>query len=222
MNELPAAVIFDMDGLLFDSEAVYREAIIVAANELGHSFTATDFLMLVGQPWSANRAALEEHIGPTGNPDILRAAWMAKYDTMRATVKLKSGAESMLDWLRERGLLCAICTSSTHADVQHNLSLHALVDRFDAVVAFGDYVRGKPAPDPYLRAAQMLNVAPSDCLALEDSHHGIRAAVAAGMQTVMVPDLLPATEEIRLLCTFVARDLHDVRAYLEDIAASQT
>jgi len=100
--------------------------------------------------------------------------------------------------------------------------LHALADRFDAVVAFGDYVRGKPAPDPYLRAAQMLNVAPTDCLALEDSHHGVRAAVAAGMQTVMVPDLLPATEEIRLLCKFVARDLHDVRAYLENIAASQT
>lgn len=215
MGKLPAAVIFDMDGLLFDSEALYRDAIIAAAGELGHPFAVADFLKLVGRPWTVNRATLQHHIGPKHDPDIFREAWMRRYEGMRVNLALKAGAVALLDWLAVRGLPCAVCTSSTHADVQHNLDLHALAGRFDAVIASGDYARGKPFPDPYLRAAQMLCVAPTDCMALEDSHNGIRAAAAAGMQAVMVPDLLPATDDIRSLCKLVARDLHDVRIYLE-------
>jgi beta-phosphoglucomutase-like phosphatase (HAD superfamily) len=71
---------------------------------------------------------------------------------------LKAGALTLLDWLDEHGLARAICTSSTHADVQHNLSLHDLTGRFDAVIASGDYARGKPSPDPYLRAVSLTTV----------------------------------------------------------------
>jgi HAD superfamily hydrolase (TIGR01509 family) len=220
MGELPAAVIFDMDGLLFDSESLYRDAIMAAADELGHPFTVADFLKLVGRPWTVNRVTLQQHIGPEHDPDIFRAAWMTQYEGMRANLALKTGAMALLDWLDARGLPRAICTSSSHTDVQQNLDLHALAGRFDAVIASGDYARGKPFPDPYLRAAQMLSVAPADCMALEDSHNGIRAAAAAGMQAVMIPDLLPATDEIRPFCKLVARDLHDVRAYLERAAQS--
>jgi HAD superfamily hydrolase (TIGR01509 family) len=217
VNRLASAVIFDMDGLLFDSEALYRDAIITAAGELGHPFTVADFLKLVGRPWTINRATLQQHIGPTHNPDTFRAAWMRKFEDMRASLALKAGVVAMLDWLDERGVARAICTSSTHADVQHKLGLHALTGRFDAVIASGDYVEGKPSPDPYLRAAEMLCLDPADCIALEESHNGVRAASAAGMQTVMVPDLLPATDEIRALCKLVAIDLHEVRAYLSSL-----
>jgi beta-phosphoglucomutase-like phosphatase (HAD superfamily) len=82
------------------------------------------------------------------------------------------------------------------------------------VIASGDYAESKPSPDPYLRAAEVLGVASADCLALEDSHAGVQAAAAAGIRTVMVPDLLPATEDVRRLCEWVARDLHEVRARL--------
>ena len=129
MNKLPVAVIFDMDGLLFDSEALYRDAIIVAAGELGHPFTVADFLKLVGRPWSVNRVTLQQHIGPEHDPDIFRAAWMTQYEGMRGAVALKAGVVALLDWLDERELPRAICTSSTHADVHHNLNLHALVGR---------------------------------------------------------------------------------------------
>ena len=77
-------------------------------------------------------------------------------------------------------------------------------------MARGDYARGKPAPDPFLKAAERLGVASELCVALEDSHNGVRAASAAGMMTVMVPDLLEPTDEIRSLCVHVAADLHDV------------
>jgi beta-phosphoglucomutase-like phosphatase (HAD superfamily) len=77
-------------------------------------------------------------------------------------------------------------------------------------VARGDYARGKPNPDPYLEAARRLKIAPELCLALEDSHNGVRAAAAAGMMTIMVPDLLDPTEEMTTLCVRIARDLHEV------------
>ena len=121
----------------------------------------------------------------------------------------------LLALLDRSGLRCAIATSSRHQDVQRNLSAHALDERFHAVVAHGDYERGKPNPDPYLRAAERLGAAPEDCLALEDSFNGVRSASAAGMMTVMVPDLIPPTEEIRRLCLRIAKDLHEVRELLE-------
>ena len=92
--------------------------------------------------------------------------------------------------------------------------MHGLVGRFDAIVASGDYARGKPSPDPFLRAAELLGEAPDNCVALEDSHNGVRSAAAAGMRTIMVIDLLPPTEEIRSLCYLVANDLHEVRLKL--------
>jgi beta-phosphoglucomutase-like phosphatase (HAD superfamily) len=107
------------------------------------------------------------------------------------------------------GLPRAIATSSSHASVERHLAPSGLLKRFGAVVAAGDYVRGKPHPDPFLTAAGRLGVAPADCLALEDSHNGVRAASAAGMMTVMVPDLLPATREMRRLTVAVCANLHD-------------
>ncbi|NKE43760.1 HAD family phosphatase [Roseomonas frigidaquae] len=214
VSRLCHAVIFDMDGLLFDSEVLYREAILAAARELGHAFTAADFPELVGRSWALNRVTLQRHVGPEGDVEAFRLAWVRHYDGMRADLALKPGVVALLDRLDALRLPRAICTSSSHADVAHNLALHGLAGRFDAVVAAGDYARGKPAPDPFLRAAEVLGVAPEICLALEDSHNGVRAAAAAGMRTVMVPDLLPPTDELRALCHLVATDLHDVCALL--------
>jgi HAD superfamily hydrolase (TIGR01509 family) len=210
MNRRPGAVVFDMDGLLFDSEALYRDAFLGAAGELGHSLTTEHFLSLVGRSWPANQAVLQGHIGSFENVETFRLAWMRHYEGRRATLPLKAGAMRLLERLDELRLPRGICTSSSHADVEHNLRLHGLTDRFDAIVASGDYALGKPAPDPFIRAAAMLGVAPAVCIALEDSFNCIRAAAAAGMRTVMVPDLLPPTDEIRSLCEFVAVDLHEV------------
>jgi beta-phosphoglucomutase-like phosphatase (HAD superfamily) len=88
------------------------------------------------------------------------------------------------------------------------------MERFQEIVGQGDYKRGKPAPDPFPKAAAQLGVEPHLCLALEDSHNGVRSASSAGMMTVMVSDLLEPAEEIRGLCTFVVRDLHEVRGLI--------
>jgi HAD superfamily hydrolase (TIGR01509 family) len=120
----------------------------------------------------------------------------------------------LLDTLDDLRLPPAIATSSAHRTVQHHLAAQGLVGRFHEIVGHGDYTAGKPAPDPFLKAAERLEVDPRLCPALEDSHHGVRSASSAGMMTVMVPDLLEPTDEIRGLCTFVARDLHEVRSLI--------
>jgi HAD superfamily hydrolase (TIGR01509 family) len=208
------AVVFDMDGLLFDSERLYGDAFLAAAAELGHPFGFDDFLKLVGGPWPVNQVTLQEHVGSAADVEVFRATWMRHYESIKGTVPLKTGVIEMLQWLDEFRLPRAICTSSSHADVSHNLTMHDLDGRFDAIVAWGDYARGKPSPDPFLRAAELLGEAAGNCVALEDSHNGVRAAAAAGMRTIMVVDLLPPTEEIHALCFLVARDLHEVRLKL--------
>ena len=120
----------------------------------------------------------------------------------RNGVALKAGVVELLDHLDALGLPAAIATSSNPAMVERNLAQHGLTGRFKAIVARGDYEHGKPAPDPFLKAAERLGVAPEHCLALEDSHNGVRAAHAAGMMTIMVPDMLAATEEMQGLTVY--------------------
>ena len=212
LRRAPAAIIFDMDGLLFDTETLYQEAILLAAAEGGHEIAVDVFNRTVGLPWAESRALLLSHFGEAFRVDEFQATWVRHFWVIAETrLALKPGALELLDTLDQFRLPRAIATSSSRRTVERHLTAHNLMGRFEQIVAHGDYDRGKPAPDPFLKAAERLGVEPRLCLALEDSHNGIRSASSAGMMTVMVPDLLEPTEEIRALCIFVARDLHDVR-----------
>ena len=208
----PAAVVFDMDGLLFDTERLYEQAAIAAAAELGHELDSAFHRTTVGSSWEVIRGLLLDRYGATFAAEELRANARRIFGELVETQRiLKPGALELLDLLDGLGLPRAIATKSSRPTVQRHLEAHDLVGRFRHIVASGDYARHKPAPDPFLKAAEQLGVAPEFCLALEDSHNGVRAASAAGMMTVMVPDLLPPTEEIQGLCTHIVVDLHDVR-----------
>lgn len=208
----PSAVVFDMDGLLFDTESLYLDAFLAASAEGGHGFDAGLFRLTVGGTWPTNRGIILEAGGPDFPLEAFQAAWHRHCEIMAADgIALKPGALDLLDLLDELELPRAIATSSRPETAHGHLSAHALTSRFHAVIAQGDYTASKPAPDPYLTAAARLGVAPGLCLALEDSHNGVRSAASAGMMTVMVPDLLEATTEIAALCLFVATDLHQVR-----------
>lgn len=203
------AVVFDMDGLLFDTEKLHARAALAAAKEVGCELTMDVFHRFLGT--TEARRILQAHYGDSYPFDELRAAWGRQFKVLAETeLELKPGALNLLDLLDELGLPRAIATSSSHNTVRHHLAAHDLAQRFHVVVAAGDYTASKPAPDPFLRAAERLAVAPSDCLALEDSHNGIRSASAAGMMAVMVPDLIEPTAEIERLCCVVP-SLHDVR-----------
>ena len=207
----PAAVVFDMDGLLFDSERLYAESILTAAREVGCAMSHDIFLQLVGRSREVNHRFLLDHYGADYPLQALIATWGRHFQALAATgLPLKPGAVELLDLLDELDLPRAIATSNTHASVHRNLAARKLVERFHVVIGHGDYTSGKPSPDPFLTAAERLGIAPALCLALEDSHNGVRSASAAGMMTIMVPDLIAPTEEIQGLCTLVVDDLHAV------------
>ena len=209
------AVVFDMDGLLFDTEILYGKAILSAADELGCEMSLDLFHRFVGTPWQENRQVMLAYYGESYPADELRPVWMEHFQALAASnLELKPGVNELLDLLDALALPRAIATSSSHATAKHHLAAHDLAHRFHEIVAAGDYARSKPAPDPFLEAAQRMGVDPRNCLALEDSLNGIRSASAAGMMAVMVPDLLQPTEEIRSLCALVVGSLHDIPALL--------
>lgn len=209
------AVVFDMDGLLVDTEVVVFRAMQRAAGGFGSEMPFDTFQRMVGLQHAASDEIVLAHFGEGFDLVSWSAAVSAHFrEEMAAGIALKTGAVEILDALDQLGLPRAIATSSSLEAVRLSLGPHSLVDRFHALITRDVQTRGKPHPEPFLKAAEALGIDPADCLALEDSHNGVRAAAAAGMMTVMVPDMLDATEEMQSLCVRIARDLHEVRDWL--------
>ncbi len=210
------AVVFDMDGLLVDTEQVVFRAMQRAAGAIGAELPFGAFQRMVGLQHAASDLILMEHFGDGFDLDAWSVTVSGHFqEEALAGIALKSGVVEILDALDAAGLPRAIATSSSLAAVRQSLGPHSLVDRFHALITRDVQTRGKPHPEPFLRAAEALGVSPADCLALEDSHNGVRSASSAGMMTVMVPDMLDPTEEMETLCVRIARDLHEVRELLE-------
>lgn len=215
------AVIFDMDGLLLDSESLAMDALVSAGTELGYDMPRAFCHLMIGAPADTCRELTTERYGADFP---LEDYFRTQEVHLRALVdagrmQLKIGVLELLDYLDERGLRRAIATSSSRTRTDHHLGLVGLAQRFEHIVTRDDVTRGKPNPDPYLVAAEKLGVTPAHCLALEDSYNGIRAAHAARMRVLMVPDLLQATDEMHAKANRVVRSLHDVIAYLDEVAA---
>lgn len=212
----PAAVVFDMDGLLFDTEKLYFEALRTLVSDHGlHPIGGEIQRSSIGLCWQETRRLLDELLPPEFDPDQFVADWKAGYDRLAdSKVDLKPGAIELLDHLEVLEIPCAVASNS-HGDVTtHHLAKHGLSPRFRAVVSGNDCVRGKPAPDPYLEAARLLGVPPADCLALEDSANGVLSASSAGMLTIMIPDMVQPDETTELLCVAVVGSLTEVREML--------
>jgi HAD superfamily hydrolase (TIGR01509 family) len=208
------AVIFDMDGLLVDTEAPVRDALMSAAARVGRDLPMAVFMSMVGTTSAHSDQVPVEHFGA----DFDLEAYLAEVRRLLELafdigVPLKPGAAELLVLLDEVGLPKALVTSSSRGAVDRHLPAQ-VVARFSILITSESVERGKPHPEPYLKAAAALGIPPEDCLALEDSHNGIRSAHAAGMMAVMVPDLLEATDEMREKTVAIADSLHEVRAAL--------
>ncbi len=208
----PSAVVFDMDGLLFDTEALWQEALLAAAAEAGHEVPAEVYDGSIGVRRSQSGPLFRSHFGEAFAFEAFHSDWRRHFWRIaESRPAMKPGVLELLETLDLLGLPRAIATSSSRETVERHLAAHGLTERFDRIVCRGDYEAGKPAPDPFLKAAERLGLAPPACLALEDSHVGVRSAAAAGMMTVMAPDLMAPTAELRALGALVVRDLHQVR-----------
>jgi HAD superfamily hydrolase (TIGR01509 family) len=203
------AVIFDMDGLLVDSERLAHLALIQTASAFGTIPDPKVFTRMIGLPEDGSIDLLKRHYGPDFPAErfIREAAITCEALVDSDRLALKKGAAELLDALESSGVPKGVATSSSRTKAMHTLTKVHLADRFEVIVTRTEVQNGKPRPDLYLRAAHELGFAVDRCIALEDSYIGVRAAHAAGMRVIMVPDLLCPTAEIEELSEAVAKDL---------------
>jgi HAD superfamily hydrolase (TIGR01509 family) len=211
------AVVFDMDGVLVDSECLFRDAMMEVTRVQGRELPHAVFMRLVGGPRDQNRQVILDHFGADFDFETwVTAANALALARMAKALPLKPGVRELMDALDAAGLPMAVATSAGRGAVDRELGPTGLISRFAAIITRDDCAHGKPHPDPFLLAAERLGMAPEACLALEDSHNGVRSAAAAGMMTIMIPDLLAPDAEITALCVAVLPTLHDVRRLLAD------
>lgn len=210
----PAAVIFDMDGLLLDSEPLYRYAWKKAGMELGCPIDDKLYARFVGRGSDKAEQLLSAHFGEALALDEFRARWHRYFDERleREPIATKPGAIELLNLLDARAIPTALATSSRRSMADRCLG--DLAARF-AVITSGDEVEEpKPAPRLFLLTSERLGVEPEHCLVLEDSEAGVRAARAAVMEVILVPDRIEPSEETVAMATHLCRSLHEVAALL--------
>ncbi|BAT20300.1 HAD family hydrolase [Asaia bogorensis] len=209
-------VIFDMDGLLLDSESLGIEASMRAARQCGLSLPISLARAMIGLSEDKCFELVTEQCGVAGQAEKFFALQETCLSEMvgEGLLQLKPGALSLLDLLDARNIPRAIATSSSHARTTSHLAALAMPERFDAIVTRDDVSHGKPDPEPYTLAAARIGVTAELCLALEDSTVGVRAAVAAGMRVIMVPDLAEPDDFARANALAIVESLDVARDYL--------
>src|SRR5215510_10915283 len=182
-----------MDGLMLDTESIYKRAWQNAAVECGYTFDDDFYFTLVGQPNPACEAAVLERYGAGFPLPRFRTRWpeLWRADVECSGIPTKPGLNELLSFLDENQIPTAIATSSDQEFTTFSLHAAGLDGRFSRIVTGDQIVNGKPAPDIYLESARRLGVEPQRCVAIEDSDTGVLAASAAGLVVMMVPDLKP-------------------------------
>lgn len=194
------AAIFDMDGLLLDSERAIMNAWVSSAASLQLSLREADYLQVVGHAAAEANARLTELLGGADAFARVQREAHAKLSPAAGVVfPLKPGARAVLESLAQRGVPCAVASSTHAAEVKRRLAAAGMASFFRAVAGGDEVPRGKPDPAVYRLAAQRAGIDPHTALAFEDSDHGATAARAAGLQVVVVPDLKTPDEALSLM-----------------------
>lgn len=211
------AVIFDMDGVLIDTEKHYNIAWCEAAKQAGYTdFTREHALMLRSCDARAASKMMKGIFGEQFDYYAIReirrtivAERLAKYG-----LEKKPGLDEILAFLHKKGIKTAVATATPLELTLQHLEKIGVKDQFDKIVSAKQVKNGKPAPDIYLYACEQIGEQPKDCIAVEDSPNGIRSAYAAGCMPVMVPDLTEPDEELKPLLYAVAKTLADIQGII--------
>lgn len=215
------AVVFDMDGVLFNTERISCECCFEASRLLGLGITDEAVYGCFGLNGTDGRAhVLRSMEGAYPNGTFPYDSYKQKHDELFGKrlengVPVMKGVRELLDFLREKGIRTAVASSTNYVRVMSNLTNSGLAEYFEEVITGNMVEHSKPQPDIYLKACDALGVRPQDAMAVEDSPNGIRSAAAAGMVTVMVPDMVKPTPELEALYDLNFDSLLDLKAYLE-------
>lgn len=205
-------VLFDMDGVVIDTERLYTRFWMEAARDLGHPMTLDQALQLRSLGRAPSQAKLDAFFGPVLDYDTLRSRRIELMEAFIAEhgVEEKPGIRALLAQLKAKNIPCAITSSSSVPLIRRHLGDLGLLDGFTALCSGKDVPHGKPAPDIYLSGAATLGVDPEHCLAIEDSPAGIESAWRAGCMAVIVPDQDQPGDEVLSRAFAKADSLIDV------------
>lgn len=210
------AVVFDMDGVIFDSERCVFECWIEIADKYGIKDIEKNFLACTGTTMSRTREIMMEAYGADFSYDDFAheasVIFHEKYDN--GNLPIKAGVFELLDYLKEQGKKIALATSTRRQTVLYQLEQAGILKYFDEIITGDMVTKSKPDPEIYLMACEKIAVKPQNAFAIEDSYNGIRSAQAGGLRAIMVPDLLSANEEMKELSEVVLDSLNDVITYL--------
>lgn len=213
------AIVFDMDGVIFDSEKLYRKHWMITAKKYGIPEETMRELcnLIAGATKENNEKLMKSRFGEDFDYMGFRGETLSRMDQdiLENGVELKPGVLELFEYLKGHGYKIGLATSTQRERAQRNLKNAGILNVFDEIV-YGDMVtRGKPFPDIYVRACELLNVLPGEAMGIEDSINGVKSSSAAGLYTVMVIDLIEPTEEIRCKADQIYESLYDVISLLE-------
>lgn len=212
------AVLFDMDGILTDTERLGVDAEDAVAKEMGLNWSRSISYELLGLTKARGFEVLKGHF-PGLDPIEFFARfrdWMHDY-MLKNGVPLKKGAVELLSFLKESGIKTAVATSSPREALDFYLQSAGVDGYFDAFISGENVKNSKPAPDSFLCAAEALGTPPGEAMVLEDSYNGIRSGRASGATVVMIPDLKPYTDECAPFVDYVRSDLTEVIGLIRQI-----
>ncbi len=211
------AVIFDMDGLLLDSERISLVTFVAACREHHYDPDLNVYYRCVGTNFPRTREILLEGYGNAFPLESICTTWRAIYtqETTQKAVPIKEGVVELLKYLQTKKLPRAVVTSSRLQNANLKLTNAGILEYFKFIIGGDQITRGKPDPEIYLSACLKLNLQPARCLALEDSDNGVRSASSAGLKVVQVPDILPPCDEIKGLGHPIVQSLTEVQSLLE-------
>lgn len=208
------AVIFDMDGVLLDTEKHFEYCWTKAAREAGFPFEKEHAWMLRSLAAKFAEPLMKSIFGEEFDfksvrerRKVLMAERLKEYG-----LEKKPGVDEILDFLKEKGIKRVVATATEPVCAREYLEQVGIYDKFDHVVSAHNVKSGKPMPDVYLYACEQINERPEECLAVEDSPNGVLAAVRAGIPTVMVPDRTKPDEELLSILHYCAADLLEIKA----------
>lgn len=211
------AVVFDMDGLLFDTERLWIMSALYASEQMGHGVEESFLHTLLGATCEDSRKRYFETYGEDfPYEEHCKVAHACREKVMEESgIPVKPGVYELLRYLKKKDYIVGLATSTARNTALQHLNRAKIADYFKELICGDEIKNGKPAPDIYLEACRKLDVLPAHAMALEDSYNGIRAAKAAGMLPVMIPDILQPTPEIETLLYTKYNQLDEVIPLLE-------
>lgn len=201
--------IFDMDGLLFDTERMYRDSWKQSAQQFGLVHNPDFPRAVCGSSGAHMREIILQYYPQVDAKAFTDDCILRVERELETHVPEKTGVRDILHYFKQHGVRVAVASSSKRATVLHNLKQADILSYFDAVVSGDQVTHGKPAPDIFLLAAQQIGCEPENCYVFEDGTNGIRAGAAAGCTTIMIPDLTPPNAQLEQLCAGIYPSLSD-------------